>query len=535
MSDALQLTRWLVNWPQTSGLGPADFTSAPFRRLASALAELERDGPSVGSGDLAGLIRTVLMHEAARDGAQYFVVPDGSPFPSLTEWTSFGVLVVGRDGNHLRVAANPWRPDWLELDGPSSVDERAYNPRDLRAPADIPVDPCLQNLVGDGFVSYRSPGQAMAVRSVFLADAGSTLLINLPTGQGKSLAFQGFARWSDKRGGLTILVVPTTALAKDHERRFHDNGWTSVPLAFHSGLPEREKSDLKKRIREGVQPVVISSPEALLGSLRRLLVERAKAGAVAQFVVDEAHMLQQWGVEFRPSYQFVPAFRDLLVESSPEGTAPKTLLLSATVTDAALSTLQSLFGSVEQVSAVHLRPEPEFWVKRAGSKHEKGRLIEEAVRLLPRPFILYTSTRADAREFFGLVRGQGITRVRRVVGGTPLESILSDWQMRNVDIVVATSAFGLGVDNNEVRAVLHACVPETVDRFYQEVGRSGRDGRGAIALSIHTDCDWDTARTLSSTRVITPELGWTRWSHMWTHRVSAGRRRYLVDLSLAHP
>ena len=534
MSDALLLTELLSAWCTSPQLAEVEQFRAPhYRRLAGALADVGRAPTRVGVGDLAGLIRTVLMHEGSRGGgATHMIVPACPPFPSETEWSEFGLRVDGRLRGGMKVRVESWRPSWLDLQGATSVDERAYERRVLRIESRVPTDPAIRELVGEQFGTYRSPGQAMAVRVAFLIGAGKTLLVNLPTGQGKSLVFQSFARWAERRGRLSVIVVPTTALAKDHERRFADLGWLSCPVAYHGGLSPEEKTDFKKRIRAGTQGVVVTSPESLLGPLRTPLIERAEAGTVAQFVVDEAHMLEQWGAEFRPTYQFLPAFRDLLVERSPEGTAPRTLLLSATVTETALETLERLFGPIEQVSAVHLRPEPEYWIKAAATDGEKERFVREAITRLPRPFILYTTTREAAEQYRDVVRELGICRTELVMGGASrLDEILLAWERRETDIVVATSAFGLGVDNNEVRAVLHACVPETVDRFYQEVGRAGRDGRAAISLTVSSPPDWITAHGLGSKRLITPEKGWPRWSQMWQTKKGGDDGRFRLDLS----
>ena len=169
------------------------------------------------------------------------------------------------------------------------------------------------------------------------------------------------------------------------------------------------------------------------------------------------------------------------------------------------------------------------------SDEEKERCVREAIKRVPRPFILYTTLREDAERYSEVLREQGIRRAKLVMGGTSgLEETLLAWERREVDVVVATSAFGLGVDNNEVRAVLHACVPETVDRFYQEVGRAGRDGRAAVSLTVFSDSDLDTARGLAKPKLISPNTspkGWLRWSHMWRNRREGHDGRFLLDLS----
>jgi superfamily II DNA helicase RecQ len=138
----------------------------------------------------------------------------------------------------------------------------------------------------------------------------------------------------------------------------------------------------------------------------------------------------------------------------------------------------------------------------------------EAIHHLPRPLILYTTLRDHAEGRFEKLRFAGFRRLRMVRGGDLSDAdgdqILRDWQNRSVDIVVATSAFGLGMDQAEVRSVVHACLPETIDRYYQEVGRAGRDGKAAAALLVSTPEDLGTAETLAKERLISVDRGFER-------------------------
>ena len=128
-----------------------------------------------------------------------------------------------------------------------------------------------------------------------------------------------------------------------------------------------------------------------------------------------------------------------------------------------------------------------------------------------------------------MVRDDEISGIKRsgcVHGDTPSDirsDVVDQWRSGELDSVVATSAFGLGMDKSDVRAVIHACVPESVDRFYQEVGRGGRDGNACVSVLVHTEKDIQTARKISSTKVITIEEGLLRWKDMveharWDHR-----------------
>jgi hypothetical protein len=266
-------------------------------------------------------------------------------------------------------------------------------------------------------------------------------------------------------------------------------------------------------------------------------------------VVDEAHTVTSWGVEFRPEFQALSGFRrDLLRVAMASGHAAfKTLLMSATITDDALATLAVLFGApgpVEYVASVAVRPEPEYWIHSCASPQERLTAVLDAVRHLPRPAIIYVSRRDDAYTLADALRADGNKRIAVVTSSTtPPErlQVIGRWrgdslapdvsaQVSEVDIVVGTSAFGLGVDQSDVRAVLHACLPESIDRYYQEVGRGGRDGRSSAALLLHTPSDFALADELSSQRVIGIELGLERWATMLASAEPLGANRYRVSL-----
>src|SRR5262249_16651052 len=153
----------------------------------------------------------------------------------------------------------------------------------------------------------------------------------------------------------------------------------------------------------------------------------------------------------------------------------------ATLTAESLETLRLFFGRNSQVvSETQLRPEPGFLLRAEKSEEERSRHVIEALRFLPRPLILYTTRREDAEQWTTLLRTVGFQRLQLVRGGDVSgeggDEVLRDWRTRAVDVVVATSAFGLGMDQSDVRSVVHACLPESIDRYYQEVGRGGRDG-----------------------------------------------------------
>ncbi len=292
----------------------------------------------------------------------------------------------------------------------------------------------------------------------------------------------------------------------------------SAPLAWHGDLPEDDRKAIKQSIRDGRQVVVFASPEAATTALAPALYDAVRRGLFRGFVLDEAHAVAQWGNEFRPDFQAVAGLRKEFLRAAPTAGLFKTRLLSATITQESYETLDLLFGPVLPLAAIHLRPEPAYWVAKASGQVEQQQWVREAVRRLPRPLLLYVSRRKDAEDWATCLREEeGILRVDFVHGGSnDREDVIERWRRNQLDIVVATSAFGLGMDKADVRAVIHACVPETADRFYQEVGRGGRDGRASLSLVVYTDADLNDAARLNQERIISAKRGLERWDAMRT-------------------
>jgi hypothetical protein len=239
---------------------------------------------------------------------------------------------------------------------------------------------------------------------------------------------------------------------------------------------------------------------------------------------------------------------DLLRLCAERGVAPfKTILLSGTLTEDSLHTLLALYaypGPVEVVSAVSLRNEASYWISHCNSETERVGLVREAIRNLPRPLLLYTTTRAAANAWFSELVGDGYRRVAMVTSDTPdAQRLRTIAELRGedlgtgknspteIDIVVATSAFGLGIDQPDVRSVIHSCVPENIDRFYQEVGRAGRDGNACVSLLIYTDEDVRAARGIGRRKIITLPLARQRWEAMMRSAIAVAGSRLALDLS----
>ncbi|RKH43185.1 DEAD/DEAH box helicase [Corallococcus sp. AB050B] len=549
-----QLRRYLIGETTAS---PRDFTEACQRRLVLAVGALceaklqrealrtssrpERQRPMgvPGSADLAVLVRHVLRREQELQGGspQSLLVPVEEPWPLREQWALFGLEVSEARSGFLRVQAMEWRPDWLAQPEPP---EKAVFAEDVRRSYEaVPGDPVLA-VARPSPYSYRSVAQREALRTVLASPEGSTLTVSLPTGAGKSLLAQVPALWLSRTSGIAVVVVPTTALCIDQERAL--GHLVDHPTAYFSGtdVEARERNQgIRQRIRQGTQRIVFTSPESLLGPLSGALYDAARVGFLRLLVVDEAHMIEQWGDGFRSAFQEVAGIRRGLLRACPEGKSFRTLLLTATLTEPCLDMLEALFkepGDFGVTASVQLRPEPSFHFARCGSPEEKKERLLQALRHLPRPLILYTTKVADAQEWTRLLRLDGFHRCEEVTGQTghsERRRILRQWQDAETDVVVATSAFGLGVDKKDVRAVLHACVPENVDRYYQEVGRGGRDGRASLSLVVYTSQDVHLARRMSRRKLIGIGRGQERWKSMFEAAEPLGPGRYRIPLDVS--
>jgi ATP-dependent DNA helicase RecQ len=529
----------LINDPGAS-IPHSGFRDGIFARLLEVLvAAREHDSMAPMACDLMPLVRHCLLAQDARSGQTTFLrVPCEGGWPSAAAWEAHGLQVMAAGPHAFVLSAQAWNPDWLSAHE-TNVFHDAFGDKLVRTKGECAADPFVQEATS--FVSYSSPGQREAVRAVFLMKQGDTLLVNLPTGSGKSLVGQAPALVRKLEGALTIFVVPTVALALDQERAMEkyilrtDGVQRVWPLAWYGGLADDKRGEIRARLRAGTQRILFTSPEALLTTLLGAVTEAAHAGMLQYLVIDEAHLVTGWGDAFRPAFQALAGLRNNLLRISPHGF--RTVLLSATFTRETINTLATLFGPpdrVHVVSAVHLRPEPQYWFSKAASRQEKEERVLEALRHAPRPFILYVTTRAEIREWGALLKGAGLSRIACFDGSTKparRAGIIRDWVGDRLDGIVATSAFGVGIDKSDVRTVIHATSPETLDRYYQEVGRGGRDGKPCVSLLVYEAADWSLPESLAYPTIVTKELGLSRWKAMYDSRRAAGEPDlYTIDI-----
>ena len=315
-----------------------------------------------------------------------------------------------------------------------------------------------------GFASFR-PVQEQIIRSVM---AGRDTLALMPTGGGKSLTYQVPTL---SREGLCIVVTPLIALMKDQVDRLRARRIPAV--AIHSGLSPRQIDIALDNCVYGDVKFLYVAPERLTTEAFRLRVERMK---VALLAVDEAHCISQWGYDFRPSYLRIAELRERL-----PGVPVLALTASATALVAEDIMRHLKFAEPHLLRSSFARPNLSYSVRRTEDK--EGQLLR-LVHNVPGSGIVYVRTREATERIAELLRGEGVTAAAYHGGLGHAERSLrqEEWLAGKVRVMAATNAFGMGIDKPDVRFVVHYSMCDSLESYYQEAGRAGRDGRRSYAL-----------------------------------------------------
>ncbi|MFG2056896.1 protein DpdF [Micromonospora sp. NPDC048930] len=492
-----------------------------------------REAPAA---DIAVMIRSGLV---AADYAT-LALP-GTPLEQWDprSWSDFGLLHEG-----MTVRPTAWKPGWLDHYDTTSPDDAPSRRLPRRSDEGVRADSFYQQTMNRAVA--KSQSQRDALRAAALAGAGDTVIAVLPTGSGKSDVV--LTRALRSRPRQSIIVVPTVSLAMDLERRVQGLvGDDRDRFAYIGAAAASDKERICSRLAEGSQWLTVAAPEAACTALAIPLMQAAERGTLDLIVVDEAHIVAEWGDAFRPAFQAFAGLRERLLDIAPQGRQAATVLLTGTLDTYGLATLARLFPGHNRllVSGQMTRPEPAWWSAPCTDEADKRDKLIEALRHLPRPALVYTTLHlsdrsTNTRTARSWLADAGFGAVTEIAGnpkpsdrqaavrGLRLEGVPA----QDLDIVVATSAFGLGIDIPDVRAVVHLCVPESVDRLYQEVGRCGRDGQAAASLVLWTQADMDVASDMARERLIGPDLAWQRWQSMRNGRWEGDE--LTVDLRADH-
>lgn len=380
------------------------------------------------------------------------------------------------------------------------------------------VTPNIYRLTG--FDYFKSIRQKLAVNGALNMPEGYTALVSLPTGGGKSLITQTMAY--QKEIGLTITVVPTVSLAMDQVRVAKQNikiAKDNEIACYYSDLPSIDKRKILDGIKNKTLRLLFISPEALIkNELFKQAIDKAnESGYLKNIIIDEAHIVIEWGNFFRVDYQCLEPWRNNLIENNVK---LRTVLLSATYEKNTVNILKSMFSKNDnwiEIRCDALRKEPRFELVTASSWHDKNKKTEELLRCLPRPMIVYVTRPDQAEKIKDLAEKIGITNVETFTGKTKADErsrIIDEWSENEFDLIIATSAFGVGVDKSDVRTVLHLYVPDNPNEYYQELGRGGRDGLPALSvMCVYPNEDIDSAFAMTD-KVLGPDKILGRWDSM---------------------
>jgi ATP-dependent DNA helicase RecQ len=317
---------------------------------------------------------------------------------------------------------------------PSFLKATMADPRPRVVNGNSLADPVL--LRHSSFTAYRSSAQKSVVRAIATMPAGGAALVNMPTGGGKSLIFQFLARLL-RRGRPTstiVVVVPTIALALDHQRSLQAMPGLEKSRALHSDTPISERDVIFGGFRRGEVPILLVSPEIFISRFEDLARsagsnDPAKVyapGNLDAVVIDEAHIIEQWGRQFRPDFQRLPGFINRLRNVNP---ALRTVLLSATIDTKTRSLLTNRFMNKlwQEIDASRPRYEFDFIAQSYKEQAERDQVLDLVIDHAPRPAIIYTTEVAKAEAIHARLQQRGYRRLALFTGNS-----------RNADLLIST-------------------------------------------------------------------------------------------------
>jgi ATP-dependent DNA helicase RecQ len=323
-----------------------------------------------------------------------------------------------------------------------------------------------------GYTSFK-PLQEEIIRSV--AEGKDTLAL-MPTGGGKSITFQVPALAQE---GICLVITPLIALMKDQVNRLNELEIKSI--AIHSGMTAEEIDTALENAVFGDYKFLYVSPERISTRIFQSKVTRLNLSIVA---IDEAHCISQWGYDFRPSYLKIASLREYISDKVPF------LALTATATPQVIDDIMKklAFRGKNVLRTSFDRKNISYLVRKV---EDKGTYLVKTLLKTKGSGIVYVRSRKRCKEVAELLVANGISADFYHAGLTDelRDKKQASWTMGETRVVVATNAFGMGIDKSEVRFVIHWDIPDSIESYFQESGRGGRDGKPAFAVLLYSPAD----------------------------------------------
>jgi ATP-dependent DNA helicase RecQ len=305
-------------------------------------------------------------------------------------------------------------------------------------------------------------------------------------------------------------------------------------FCYYSGCNTQK---IKEALHNETARMLFLSPETLTKNedLRKEILKANKNGYLKNLIVDEAHIIIEWGSSFRVDFQCLDAFQKELLQDNPK---LKTYLLSATFSAKTVEDLKKFYRIENkwiELRFDRLRKEPRFNIIKAKSYLDKLDKLKKFVCLLPHPMIIYVNTPDDADKIQKVLNQFGFSNTRTFTGRTnsnEREKLIKDWVDDEFDLMIATCAFGVGVDKKDVRTVIHLYIPSSANQYYQECGRGGRDNLPCLSVMLYTKDDMQSAFKQSQKVLVTEKILGRWFSMLNSDKAQIGVDKTKIDTSV---
>ncbi len=481
------------------GLAAGIATDLNDADLALTLRDRQTCGDATRVAALLAQARAALRKEAQTGADDHGVIqaqtkPGSSTVPGSSPWTTGGTVEV-----------DPGETELVTFFEDPDLDQT--HPEALAA---------LRHLFGHA--SLR-PGQAAVIANVL---ARKDTLATMPTGAGKSLTFQLPAMLLD---GVTLVISPLIALMKDQVESLPPAVRERTVLINSTLTPEEQRGRLDELVA-GAYKLVYVAPERLR---HHAFLRALRTAGVSLVVIDEAHCISMWGHDFRPDYLTIP-------KSLPELGEPPVLAITATATPTMARSIAAGLGrELDRIRISLFRRNLFYEAHRLANREEKVGKVLDVCRSERGAGIVYVSSRKDAEAIAGVLRDRGVAAIPYHAGLDP--AIRARNQERfmagQVRVVVATVAFGMGVDKADVRFIVHLNPPKSLEAYAQESGRAGRDGQPARCVLLVSPTDQASLNRLARRDEL--DIGTLRRVYAGLTRAASGRWAVIDPASLLPP